>query len=65
MVALLLERNVDHLRQSATDVTPFTTQLLLELFGLYGKTDAADTILSGEFDLSTLPLSEEAIEWMK
>ena len=61
LVALLLERNADHLRQSVTDGTPFTTQLLLELFGLYGTTDAADKILSGEFDLSTLPLSEEAM----
>ena len=65
LVALLLERNADHLRQSATDGTPFTTQPLLELFGLYGTTDAADRILRGEFDLTTLPISEEAIEWMK
>ena len=62
LVALLLERNADHLRQSATDGTPFTTQPLLELFGLYGTTEAAEKILSGDFDLSTLPLSEEAIE---
>jgi hypothetical protein len=32
---------------------------------LYGTTDAADKILRGEYDLSTLPISEEAIEWMK
>ena len=31
LVDLLLERNADHLRQSATDGTPFTTQPLLEL----------------------------------
>ena len=65
LVFLLLERNADHLRQSATDGTPFTKPPLLELFGLYGTTEAADNILNGEFDLSTLPLSEEGIEWMK
>ena len=65
LVALLLERNADHLRQSATDGTPLTTQPLLELFCLYGTTYAADKILNGYFYLSTLPLSEEAIEWIK
>ena len=47
LVSLLLERNADHLRQSATDGTPFTKQPLLELFGLYGTTEAADKILNG------------------
>ena len=41
LVSLLLERNADHLRQSATDGTPFTKQPLLELIGLYGTTEAA------------------------
>ena len=41
---------------------PFTTQPLLEIFGFYGTTDAADKILKVEFEISTLPLSEDTIE---
>ena len=37
----------------------------MELFGLYGTTEAANKILKGGFDLSTLPLSEESLKWMK
>ena len=47
LVALLLKRNADHLHQVVTDGMPFTTQPLLELFGLYDTTNTAHKIIRG------------------
>ena len=57
LVALLLERNADHLRQVTADGTPFSTDPMKQLFGLYGTTDNTDKFLRGELDLSDLPIS--------
>ena len=64
-MSLLLERNVDHLRQATLDGTPFTTAPLKELFGLYGTSKAAYQILAGTFDIKSLGLSEEVMLWLE
>ena len=65
LVSLLLERNADYLRQATLDGTPFTTAPLKELFGLYGTSKAADQILAGTFDITSLGLSEEVMAWLE
>ena len=45
LVALLLERNADHLRQITTDGTPFSNNLTKWLFGLYGTSYNTDKVL--------------------
>ncbi len=65
LVYLLLERNADHLHQSTLDGTPFTMVPLKELFGLHGPSKAADEILAGTSNLTTLGLSEEVMAWLE
>ena len=44
------------------DGTPFTTTTLKELFGLYGTSKAADQILEGTFDITSLGMSESRLD---
>ena len=62
---LLLEQNTDHLRQAILGGNPFTMAPLKELFGLDGTSKAADEILAGTFDLTTLGISKEVMTWLE
>ena len=64
LVQILLERNVEHIRQSTIDGTPFASVPLNQLFGLFGTNDQADAILNGTLDIENLNLSDEVKAWL-
>ena len=55
--SLLLERNTAHLSQSTDDGTPFAVAPLNDLVGMYGTNEAAEQLIEGNLDVSTLPLT--------
>ena len=63
--SLLLERNTAHLSQSTDDGTPFAVAPLNDLVGMYGTNEVAGKLLEGNLDVSTLPLTNEAKEWLR
>ena len=65
LVSILLEQNNDHHRQATLNGTTFTTAPLKKICRLYGTSNAADNILAGKFDLSSLGVSDGVMTWLE
>ena len=63
--SLLLERNAAHLCQNTEDGNLFVVAPLKDLVGCYGTNEVSEQLLDGVFDVSTLPLTDEAKEWLR